>query len=176
MKSEIYWITFHGPAQHDALITFNNSRTFWRRLFTTSQKLFSCIWTSWFLCVSAKPGRGPYLGAKEARKRPEMTSPKPVWARHQSKMSHLLRKSPPAYGQMNSRGSWPNLVVDCVYKKMWILAKLRNRNVNFMAKNNGHQNFRYSLGIPGPPPSYLGYIPNQNHFLDVFRYITHIWA
>ena len=44
MKSEIaiyfaifYWITFHGPAQHDALITFNYSRAFWfaRTLYTT---------------------------------------------------------------------------------------------------------------------------------------------
>ena len=126
MKSEItiyfaifYWITFQGPAQHDALITFNYSRTFWRRLFTTSQKLFSCIWTSWFLGVSAKPSRGPYLRAKEARKWPEMTSPEQVWARHQSKMSHLLRISPPAYGQVVSWGSWPNLKVGCIYGKKY---------------------------------------------------------
>ena len=25
--------------------------------------------------------------------------------------------------------------------EMWILAKFKNKNVNFMAKNNGHQNF-----------------------------------
>ena len=25
--------------------------------------------------------------------------------------------------------------------KMWIFAKFKNKNVNFMAKNNGHQNF-----------------------------------
>ena len=44
MKSEItiyfaifYWITFQGPAQHDALIAIDYSRAFWfsRTLFTT---------------------------------------------------------------------------------------------------------------------------------------------
>ena len=35
--------------------------------------------------------------------------------------------------------------------KMEILAKFRNTNVNFMAKNNGHQNFIQSVGIPTPP-------------------------
>ena len=30
-----------------------------------------------------------------------------------------------------------------------------------MAKNNGHQNFTLNLGIPTPPPSYLGYIPKK---------------
>ena len=30
---------------------------------------------------------------------------------------------------------------------MWILVKFRNKNVNFMAKNNGHQKFRNT-----PPP------------------------
>ena len=41
MKSEIYWITFHGPAQHDALITFYYSRAFWfaRTLYTTHIQL-----------------------------------------------------------------------------------------------------------------------------------------
>ena len=32
-----------------------------------------------------------------------------------------------------------------------ILAKARNKNVNFMSKNNGHQNFTLSLGVPEPP-------------------------
>ena len=35
--------------------------------------------------------------------------------------------------------------------QIWILAKFRNKKVNFMAKNNGHQNFTKSLGIPTPP-------------------------
>ena len=33
-----------------------------------------------------------------------------------------------------------------------------------MAKNNGHQNFTQSLGIPTPPP-YLGIIPKKTVFL-----------
>ena len=33
---KFHWITFQGPAQHDALITFNYSRAFWfaRTLYT----------------------------------------------------------------------------------------------------------------------------------------------
>ena len=31
---------------------------------------------------------------------------------------------------------------------MWILAKFWNKNVNRMAKNNGHQNFTDRLKIP----------------------------
>ena len=46
---------------------------------------------------------------------------------------------------------------------MCILAKFRNKNVNFRAKNNGQQNFTQSLGIPNPPP-YLGIIPKKNSF------------
>ena len=30
-----------------------------------------------------------------------------------------------------------------------------------MTKNNGHQNFTYGLGIPTPPPPYLGNIPKK---------------
>ena len=108
---------------------------------STGREIFSCMWISWFLGLWAKPGRGPNLQSKEFRKRPEITSPEPVWSRYQSEMSLLLRKTPPSYRQMNSWGSWPNLVVDRIYKKMWISAKLRIRNVNFLAKNNGDQNF-----------------------------------
>ena len=39
--------------------------------------------------------------------------------------------------------------------EMWILAKFRIKNVNFLAKNNGHQNFTKGLGIL-PTPFYLG--------------------
>ena len=49
--------------------------------------------------------------AKKARKLPEMTAPEPVWGHYQSAMSQLLRKSPPAYGQVDSWGSWQNLAV-----------------------------------------------------------------
>ena len=40
------------------------------------------------------------------------------------------------------------------------------KNVNFMAKNNGHQNFAFSLGIPTLPP-YLGIIPKKQVFFSV---------
>ena len=84
---------------------------------STGREIFSCMWISWFLGLWAKPGRGPNLQSKEFRKRPEITSPEPVWSRYQSEMSQLLRKTPPANRQVNSWGSWPNLVVDRIYKK-----------------------------------------------------------
>ena len=34
-----------------------------------------------------------------------------------------------------------------------------------MAKNNGHQHFTYSLGIPTAPPPYLGNIPKKKKIL-----------
>ena len=37
-----------------------------------------------------------------------------------------------------------------------------------MAKKNGHQNFRQSLGIPKPPPPYLGIIPKKTDFFECF--------
>ena len=37
----------------------------------------------------------------------------------------------------------------------------------FKAKNNGHQNFTHSLGIPDAPPPYLGNIPKTYQFLLV---------
>ena len=36
-----------------------------------------------------------------------------------------------------------------------------------MAKNNGHQNFTLSLGIPTPPP-YVGIIPKKTDFFYCF--------
>ena len=48
--------------------------------------------------------------------------------------------------------------------KIWVLAKFRNKNVNFRAKNNGHQNFTKSLGIPEPLPPCLGNIPKIYQF------------
>ena len=55
-------------------------------------------------------------------------------------------------------------------KKMWILAIFRNKIVNFMAKNNGHQNFTKSLGLSTPPP-YLGNIPKKEQFFYLFPYM-----
>ena len=44
---------------------------------------------------------------------------------------------------------------------MWLLAK---KKVGFEAKNNGHQNFTKSLGIPEPLPPCLGNIPKIYQF------------
>ena len=54
------------------------------------------------------------------------------------------------------------------------LAKSRNENVNIMAKNNGHQNFIQSLGIPTPPAPapYLGNIPKKKQLLFLVSSLT----
>ena len=41
-----------------------------------------------------------------------------------------------------------------------------------MAKNNGHQNFTWSLGIPDPPPSYLGNIRKNAIFIATLTIAT----
>ena len=47
--------------------------------------------------------------------------------------------------------------------------------MNFIAKNNGHQNFTLSLGILDPPPPFLENIPEKYPFFvaslsDCIRY------
>ena len=42
-----------------------------------------------------------------------------------------------------------------------------------MAKNNGHQNFTYSVGIPTPPP-YLGIVPKKRQVFWCFPNHLHI--
>ena len=53
------------------------------------------------------------------------------------------------------------------------------KNVKFVAKNNGHQNFALSLGIPEPPPSPLlkKNNPKKYHFLlvlPIFSVFDHL--
>ena len=42
-----------------------------------------------------------------------------------------------------------------------------------MAKNNGHQNFTYGLGIPTPSP-YLGIIPKKQFLFSCFPYTDQV--
>ena len=61
------------------------------------------------------------------------------------------------------------------------MAKFRNKNVTFRAKNNCHKISHKSLGIPNPTPPYLGNIPKKTIFLvlpltitsGVMQYLKH---
>ena len=52
--------------------------------------------------------------------------------------------------------------------KVWTLAKFRNKNVNFMAKTNSHQNITKVSEYRPPSPPYLENIPKKTIFLECF--------